>query len=85
MGSYFRGPAGGGALPPNRGGATATGQFSDRSLFPESLPESLGALPDQFWQVVLDSEASEFGGSVASEHGNLDSARAGGTLAQGER
>jgi maltooligosyltrehalose trehalohydrolase len=36
--------------------------LGDRSLFPESLPGSLSPGPGNAWQVVLNSEAPEFGG-----------------------
>jgi maltooligosyltrehalose trehalohydrolase len=41
--------------------------LSERSLFPESLPDSLGSRPAASWHVALNSEAPEFGG-VAPEN-----------------
>ncbi len=38
--------------------------FSERSLFHESLPDYLAADPGMAWNVVLDSEAPEFGGGA---------------------
>jgi maltooligosyltrehalose trehalohydrolase len=43
--------------------------FGDRSLFPESLPESLVAEGGASWHVTLDSEATEYGGCAASRVG----------------
>jgi maltooligosyltrehalose trehalohydrolase len=36
--------------------------LGDRSLFPESLPETLKADRGAAWSVIIDSEAAEFGG-----------------------
>jgi maltooligosyltrehalose trehalohydrolase len=38
----------------------------ERSLFPESLPESLKPGPGRSWHVILNTEAREFGGLCAS-------------------
>jgi maltooligosyltrehalose trehalohydrolase len=40
--------------------------LQDRSVFPEGLPDSLGARAGRSWHVVLDSESAEFGGSAAT-------------------
>jgi maltooligosyltrehalose trehalohydrolase len=44
--------------------------LNDRSLFPESLPDSLKAPAGRSWNVVLDSEAPEFGGSAVANTEN---------------
>jgi malto-oligosyltrehalose trehalohydrolase len=43
--------------------------LGERSLFPESLPESLAADHGASWEVVIDSEAKAFGGCAAAGAG----------------